>query len=125
MEITIKGQLREYLFKPDVLDIDVTSSDGLLNYESKLFDNYTGEINDYRDSYVDFIGSSYSNADQISILIYFSPNLNRWMFEVKDWTQHDSPQSDPYLEAIYLASTEEFDTTQSVIEYFTWIFPFG
>lgn len=54
VEITIKGQLKEYLFKPDVLDIDVTSSDGVLNWDSQLFNTLPGNVTDNAYAYLDY-----------------------------------------------------------------------
>lgn len=126
VEITVKGKLKEYLFKPDVLDVDVISSDGVLNYESQLFDKIDGEVRDHDNAYVPFRQSYYSNADQISILIYFSRNLNRWMFEVNDYSQHDSMQPMLYLKAIYIGSADEYDfSIENVCDYFEPLFPFA
>lgn len=124
VELTIKGQLREYLFKPDVLDIDVTSSDGVLNWDSQLFNPLPGKVTDQSYAYADFNCAGHSKNSPFSILVNFSRNLNRWMFEVRDWNNMDATQPMLGLEAIYIASTEEFDTYESVIEYFARIFPY-
>ena len=125
VEISIKGQLREYLFKPDVLDVDVTSSDGVLNWDSQLFNTLPGEVTDHAYAYLDYNYASNLENHPITINIYFSRNLNRWMFEVWDRSNKDATQPMMGLEAIYLASTEKSDTPESVIEYFTWVFPYG
>lgn len=124
-EITIKGQLREYLFKPDVLDIDVTSSDGVLNWDSQLFNTLPGEVIDHAYAYLDYNYASNLENHPITVNVYFSRNLNRWMFEVYDRSNMDATQPMIGLEAIYLGSTEESDTPESVIEYFSWVFPYG
>ena len=123
-EITIKGQLREYLFKPAVLDVDVTSSDGVLNWDSQLFNTLPGDVTDNAYACLDYNSATNLDNYPITIYIHFSRNLNRWMFEVYDRSNTDATQPMMGLEAIYLGSTLEFDTYESVIEYFTWIFPY-
>lgn len=125
VEITIKGQLREYLFKPDVLDVDVTSSDGVLNWDSQLFNTLPGDVTDNAYACLDYNSATNLDNYPITIQVHFSRNLYRWMFEVYDRSCTDATQPMMGLEAIYLGSTLEFDTNESVMEYFTWIFPYG
>lgn len=127
VEIAIKGNLKEYLFKPDVLDVDVTSSDGVLNWDSQLFNTLPGEIDDfdYVNYYVGYRHAGFIKDENITINLCFSSNLNRWMFEVFDKTQDDPAQPMLYLKAVYLASTKEADTWEEIGAFFEPIFSFG
>ena len=108
--ITIKGVLKEYLFQPDVLDIEVTSTDGLLDWDFQYSNNIPIEVTD-KDG-LDLRFASYTK-DKMTIKVYFSTNLQRWMFEVYD----------PSLQAVYLLSGNASDTWDDLYEFFKEIQP--
>ena len=127
--ITIKGHLKEYLFRSDSLDVDISPFDGFESAEPVLQSNdrIYGAIRTW--DRIDWRKTSYSvgkpNDEYFYYFeIFFSPDFKDWMIYSYGLSFNDSENMQSIPRYYYVGSTEPQTSLEDLKEYFKGAYTF-